>query len=104
MNGIRKFLRRLRANTSGLALTEMALSAPFVLTGGLWGVETANFAIVNMKVSQVALHIADNAARIGDTSTLQDRKIYESDIEDLFFGAYIQGAKGSISSSTAAQS
>lgn len=84
-------LRRLLRNRSGVALTEFALGAPFLLTAGLWGTEIANYALVNIKISQLAEHIADNASRIGNTSTLQNRKIYESDINDLLIGANIQG-------------
>lgn len=72
-------------------MTEFALSMPFLLVAGLWGVETANFAVTKMKISQFATQVADNASRIGDTSTLENRKIYESDINDLLQGATIQG-------------
>lgn len=89
----RGFLLKLARGTSGVAMTEFALGAPFLLMAGLYGVEMANYALVNMKISQMALHIADNASRIGDTSTLQNRKIYESDINDLLFGAQLQAGK-----------
>ena len=88
-------LRKLRGSVSGVAMTEFALSLPLLLTAGLWGVETANLALVHMQVSQVASHIADNGARIGDTSTLEERKIYEADVNDLLLGANIQ-AGGSL--------
>ncbi len=84
-------LRRLLRSTSGVAMTEFALGAPFLLTAGLWGTETANYALVNMKIGQLAVHLADNGSRIGDTSSLQNRKIYESDINDMIYGAQIQG-------------
>jgi hypothetical protein len=84
-------MRRLLRSTSGVAMTEFALGAPFILTAGLWGTETANYALVNMKIGQLAVHLADNASRVGDTSTLQNRKIYESDINDVLIGAQIQG-------------
>jgi Flp pilus assembly protein TadG len=90
------FLTRLRAfvrNRSGVAMVEFAMGAPLLLTAGLWGAEEANYALVNMKVSQLAEHIADNASRVGDTSTLQNRKIYESDINDVIYGAQVQGGK-----------
>lgn len=87
-------LRRLVASVSGVAMTEFALGAPFLLTAGLWGAEEANYALVNMKISQLAEHLADNGSRIGDTSTLQNRRIYESDINDLIYGAQIQGGHG----------
>lgn len=86
---LRNLIRRLR-DTSGVAMTEFALGAPFLLMAGLWGAESANYALVNMKMSQLAIQLADNASRIGDTSTLQNRKIYEADINDVIYGAQLQ--------------
>lgn len=83
-------LKRLARDRSGLAMTEFALSMPLLFTAGLVGVETAYQTAVQMQISQVAVHVADNASRIGDTSTLRDRKIYESDINDVFSGANVQ--------------
>lgn len=83
-------LRRVRASTSGVAVAEFALVLPFLLTASLFGLELANQAIVQMEISQLAMQIADNASRVGDTSTLQNRKIYESDIDDLLTGADVQ--------------
>ena len=74
-----------------MAATEFAIVLPFLLGAGLMGLEVANRAVVQMRVSQIASQIADNASRIGDTSTLQNRKIYESDLNDLFRGADLQG-------------
>jgi hypothetical protein len=76
---------------SGVAATEFALTLPFLLGASLMGLEVANRAIVQTQVSQLAAQIADNASRIGDTSTLDDRKIYEADIDDLLRGAGTQG-------------
>ena len=90
------FLTRLHAllrNRSGVAMVEFALGTPFLLTAGLWGAEEANYALVNLKISQLAEHLADNASRIGDTSTLQNRRIYESDLNDVIFGAQVQGGR-----------
>ncbi len=86
-------LRRLRRNRSGVAMVEFALSLPFLLTMGLWAAETANLAIVNMRIGQLAVQIADGASRIGDTSTLQNRKIYERDINDIIQGANVQAGR-----------
>jgi hypothetical protein len=83
-------MRRLLRNRSGVAMTEFALGAPFLLMAGLWGTEVANYALANMKVGQLAVHIADNASRVGDISTLKNRKIYESDINDVIVGAQVQ--------------
>ncbi|MBD3728465.1 MAG: hypothetical protein IE933_02045 [Sphingomonadales bacterium] len=90
MNRIRRLLRRLSRNSSGTAMLEFALSAPLLMTAGLWGVESANQAIVQMRISQAAVLIADNASRVGEESLLGDLKLYESDINDVFYGAHIQ--------------
>ncbi len=94
MSHLKKMMGRLRGSISGLAMTELALSLPFMLTAGMWGVELANYGVTIMRVNQLAVQIADNASRIGDTSMLEDRKIYEADIMDLLKGAHIQGGKG----------
>lgn len=86
-------LARLWRDGAAVAATEFALILPVFLGGALWGIETANYAVVTMQVSQIASHLADDASRIGDTSTLEDRKIYESDINDLFDGANVQAGK-----------
>ena len=93
LNAVTALLNRLVTATNGVAATEFAIVLPFLLGAGLMGLDLANRAIVQMKVSQLAMHMADNASRVGDTATLQDRKIYESDINDLFLGAQLQGGK-----------
>lgn len=90
---LRSVIKRLRASIAGVAATEFAIALPFLLGAGLMGLEVANRAIVQMQISQLATQIADNASRIGDTATLQDRKIYEADLNDLLLGAEIQGGK-----------
>lgn len=90
----RNLARRLRRDRSGVAMIEFALGAPFLLMAGLWGAEQANYALVTMRISQLAEHVADNASRIGDTSTLQNRRIYESDINEVIYGAQLQGGMG----------
>lgn len=86
----RTFVRLARAR-SGVAAVEFALSLPFLLGAGLYGVETANLAVTHMRISQIAMQIADDASRIGDQSALQNKKIYESDINDLLLGGALQG-------------
>ncbi len=88
-----KLLRKLARNRSGLALVEFALGAPLVLTAGLWGTETANLALTHMKINQLAAQIADNASRISEQSALQTHRVYESDINDVFYGAQLQSGK-----------
>lgn len=86
-------LKRLARTRSGVAMTEFALALPVLFTAGLFGVETAYQTAVQMEISQLAVHVADNASRIGDTSSLRDRKIYEADILDVLAGADIQGGE-----------
>ena len=91
MARLRPFLSKLARARSGVAAIEFALTLPFLTAAGLYGTELTWFMLVNMKVSQVAMQAADNASRIGDTATLQNRKIYESDINDLMIGANLDG-------------
>ena len=60
---LRALLRRLARDRSGLAMIEMAYAAPFLMLLGLGGVEVANYAIIHMRVSQLAVSLADNASR-----------------------------------------
>ena len=83
-------LAGLRRDTSGVAMLEFAFTLPILLTMGLTGAEITNFIITKMRVSQLALHLADNAARIGAGSQLQAKTISETDINDLFTGAQLQ--------------
>jgi Flp pilus assembly protein TadG len=76
---------------SGVALTEFALAAPFIITIGGYSIEMSNFALANMRVSQVALNLADNASRIGLTSTLTTTQLRESDINDVLVAARLEG-------------
>lgn len=90
MSRLARTLQRLRRDLSGVAAVEMALATPLVLTLGLWGAELGNLAITHMRVSQLAMQLAENGSRIGDVSMLENLKIYESDIDDLLVGANVQ--------------
>lgn len=87
----RRALAALARCQSGAALTEFALALPLLLTMGLWGVEVAHKAIMQMRVSQIAVLVADNASRIGENSLLGETKLYEADIDDVLLGAHVQG-------------
>ena len=83
-------LNRLIRAQSGLAAVEFALSAPLVLGIFLTGAELTNYAVTKMRLSQIALHIADNASRIGTNSLLTAPQISEAQINDLLIGANMQ--------------
>lgn len=86
-------LRRLRRDTGGVALLEFAFMLPIFLLIGLTGAELTNYVITRMRVSQMALHLADNAARIGSGSQLQAKTITETDINDLLTGTGMQSGE-----------
>lgn len=83
----RRFARRLLRDRSGVALIEFAFSLPLLLGFGMLGTETAYLVVTHMKVSQVAMQVADNASRIGSTDVVAARRIFESDIKETFVGA-----------------
>ena len=85
--------RRLGKDTSGVALMEFALTLPVLLVMCLTGAELTNYITTKMRISQIALHLADNAARIGSGTQLSLKTITESDINDLFIGANLQSGE-----------
>jgi hypothetical protein len=90
MSSFAKTLRALWKNRSGVAIVEFALATPVVLSVSLAGLELTNFTLAKMRVSQLALHVADNGSRIGTNSLLTDPQISETQINDLITGANLQ--------------
>jgi Flp pilus assembly protein TadG len=64
----------------GVALLEFAFTLPIVVGLGLGGLETANLALAHLRVSQLAMTVADNAGRV-------TAGIDEADIAEVFAGA-----------------
>lgn len=73
-------LRRLHRDDRGLALIELAFSLPVLVVLCMSGLECANLALAHMRVSQVAMLVADNAARVRTS-------IDESDVNEIMTGA-----------------
>jgi hypothetical protein len=69
---------------SGLAMIEFALALPVLLTLCLFGLETANYAMAHLRVSNIAVLAADNAARVRDS-------IDEADVIEVLIGAKMTG-------------
>ena len=92
MPRIRTLMAHLGRDRRGVAFMEFAYSLPVVLGIGLGGVEISNLAVTRMRISQIGMSVADNAARAGVVSGISKQKIYESDIADVFEAARIQGA------------
>jgi hypothetical protein len=85
-NKLKRFTLRLRRDTSGLALIEFAYSLPLLLGLGGYGIELANLANTNVKISLAATALADNMSRVGLESVLATTQIRESDVNDSFIG------------------
>jgi len=79
-----RFARRLGACEGGLAFIEFAMALPVVVTLGLVGLETANLAMAHLRVSNIAMLAADNAARVRDS-------IDETNVIELLTGAKMTG-------------
>ena len=85
-------LRRLLRDRSAVALIEFAYSLPIFLALGMYGTELAYMATVNMQVSQMAMALADNASRLGQTdNSAVSPTITNSDIDSIMAGAMKQG-------------
>jgi hypothetical protein len=86
----RTLLCRLRRNTKAIAMTEFALALPVFLTMALAGAELTNYITTKMRISQVALHLADHAARMGSGTVLSSKMVSETHINDVLTGAGLQ--------------
>lgn len=87
-----RLARRLRRSRGGVALIEFAYALPLVLGIGAYGIELANLALANLKVSQIAIALADNASRVGiinGTDSIQ--RLREVDINDILQAVRLQG-------------
>lgn len=83
---IRSRLRPLARDTGGLALLEFAFTLPLVLVTGGYGVELSYLSLMNLRVSQYALTLADNASRVGLVGGAGVTQLRESDINDVLQG------------------
>ena len=71
-------------------MLEFALALPVVLPIGLYGIELANYSMVQLKLSQTAMALADNASRVGVDTGLATQQIREVDVNDILQGARLQ--------------
>ena len=83
-------LTRLIRDRCGVAMIEFAYALPFFTALALAGIEMTNYVTTKMRVSQLALHLADHTSRIGSGSSLAAKKIDESQINDALIGAGLQ--------------
>src|SRR5690606_26638093 len=75
---------RLLRDRSGLALVEFAYSLPILMILGLGGVEVANYSVAHMRVSQIAVSLADNASRAKQEIVSGVPRMREYDVNETF--------------------
>ncbi len=82
---LRRLVRQLKADRSGIAMVEFALGLPLLVAISMGGIELTNYSAAKMRASQIALMVADNAGRVRVS-------IDETDIDEVMIGARIEGA------------
>lgn len=86
-------VRHLWPCRSGVSTLEFALIMPFVMSIGLYGVEVVYLNTIDMKLSEMALSLADNASRLGQTdNSAVTPTVTETDINEVMQGVEEQGA------------
>ena len=80
-------------SVSGIALTEFAIILPVFLFVILGLIELLNYATQRQRLSQVALQVADNAGRLGDSAFGASKRLTEKQITDTLLGGTIQADK-----------
>ena len=91
MNAVAR-LRTFGRDRSGLALIEFALTLPIILAMGGYGVELSFLALSNLRISQFALNLADNASRVGTVAGAGVTQLREVDLNDVLQGTRREGA------------
>jgi hypothetical protein len=89
----RPSVRSLSRDSKGVAMLEFAFMMPIFVILCVGGSELANYITTRMRLSQIALQVADNAARIGTGTPLAAKTISETDINDVFAGAQLESGK-----------
>lgn len=85
--------RRLVRECRAVAAVEFGLALPLMTAIAFTGAELTNFVTTKMRISQLALHVADNAARMGTGTVLANKQITEAQINDLLTGASLQSGR-----------
>jgi Flp pilus assembly protein TadG len=86
-----RLLKRLARDDRANSLIEFTLAAPIALYFGAFAIEAARRGMVQMKLSQIALNLADNVSRTGLTSSMGITQFRESDVVEAFNAARLQG-------------
>lgn len=88
-----KLLRRLLDRQDGVSTVEFALVVPLFMILGMYGAEIAWLNAASMEASQVALALADNASRLGQTDNSGvTPTITSNDVQSVLTGALEEGS------------
>lgn len=83
-------LRRLIGERRAVSAVEFALVAPVLAGMGLGAIELANMALTYMRVSQMAISVADNASRAKQASSASGAVMREFDVGEAFAQVALQ--------------
>ncbi|MFM2372465.1 MAG: hypothetical protein RIS85_2187 [Pseudomonadota bacterium] len=86
------WLRRLLRDATAISTTEFAMVLPVFMTLGMYGTEVSWMTIAEMQASQVAISLADNASRLGQTDNSGiTPTISDSSVQNILTGALLEG-------------
>lgn len=87
----RSLLALLR-DKAAISTTEFALVVPVFMSLGMYGSEIAWMTIAEMQASQIAISLADNASRLGQTDNSGvTPTISDAAVQDVLTGALLEG-------------
>jgi hypothetical protein len=85
-------LHALLRNSEAVSVLEFALILPLFITLGMYGTEIAWLNATSLEINQVAISLADNASRIGQTDNSSvTPTVNHSDVESVLNGAIEEG-------------
>lgn len=93
LNRLRAESSRLAKDTSGVALIELAYTTPFLMMLTMGGIEIANYSITHMRVSQIAVSLADNSSRAKQEVVSGVPRMREVDVNEAFRAAQLQSTE-----------
>lgn len=92
MSRLLTFVRNVLRDRRGVSVTEFALVLPVFVTLGMYGAEIAWMNSAAMEASQVAIALADNASRLGQTDNSGvTPTITGADVSSVLAGATKEG-------------
>ncbi|MCJ2179454.1 TadE/TadG family type IV pilus assembly protein [Novosphingobium album (ex Hu et al. 2023)] len=99
MPRLKSLLPDLARDTGGVSLVELSLVLPILLSLGFYGTELAYMTMVNMQVSQIAVSVADNASRLGQSENSSvTPTVTEAQVDSVMAGALVEGSSFDFSS------